>query len=238
MTGLPAPPYKTSALLSRYMWPDWDAAHMPGSWLRLVDPVFNTASPQHHARRWEYAMGLCVLAMWRACGYRSPLQGLLALDVGGAGSPFPHMLSVAGLPAIVVDPVVPADDPASAIPNTIEQYSLAGSAPPHVDAIFSISTIEHVEDPVRFLQACAQVLLPGGLLFITTDAWDKGITEPDAAHWHWLRERIYCPESLEHLVVVLQGMGMALLGEKDFTWRGAVLDNWGYSFASITMVKK
>jgi len=55
-------------------------------------------------------------------------------------------------------------------PGTAEQIPLPDKS---VDVVVSFETIEHVPNPVRFLDECVRVLVPGGRLIISTP--NKGI---------------------------------------------------------------
>lgn len=188
-----------------------------------VDPYFAREQPQHELRRWEYAMAL---RAWDLCSFGECLpKAPLILDVGGAGSPFQHMLGEA---VRVIDPALQHTG------CSIEEW-VALNPEKRAYAVFCISTIEHVRDVPRFLDAFAQVLLPGGLLFLTTDCWDGH--GPDTAHFHWMRERIYHMENWHRVADHLQELGFDFLGDQDWTYHGDSLFA-SYSFCSLAMVKR
>jgi len=65
-------------------------------------------------------------------------------------------------------------------PGTAEQIPLADSS---TDVVVSFETIEHVDNPGRFLDECLRVLIPGGLLIISTPnrgvyAYAGGVPNP------------------------------------------------------------
>jgi SAM-dependent methyltransferase len=191
--------------------------------LQVVDAV--GIGEQHPMRRWEYAMALHALRLHQQ-GYTSPLDGYRVLDVGGAGSTFGRMC-------------VPDDGT-----GTIRQYELvdprenetieARQADYLADAVISISTIEHVKDPLPFLQACHRALAPGGLFFLTMDAWDK--EGPDTAHFHWMRERIYDQYSWPDLAVTCRKLGFRGFGGFDPAYHGDHV--YDYTFASLALTKE
>lgn len=201
-------------ILSRFAGPNWEAdpdLHDP---LLVVDKFFNSASPQHPMRRWEYGMALAAYYEWARTW---PVTVGRMLDVGGAGSPF-HLM----LPVLVIDPAIDT-------PSTIETSERLLA-----DAIFSISVLEHVEDPYSFLEACVQRLAPGGLLFLTVDAWDPPIeNQKDTAHFHWMRKRIFTKQSINHLMEMMGEWGLRPLGEVDLEYKGNTV--YDYTFGSICL---
>ncbi len=72
-------------------------------------------------------------------------------------------------------------------PGNAELIPLADSS---VDVVVSFETIEHVPDPLRFLDECARVLSLGGLLIISTP--NKGIYAAETANPY------HCSEMTEH----------------------------------------
>lgn len=192
---------------------------------------------QHPARAWEYAMALHTLAAWTA--HQTTLTVPLALaDVGGAGSRFAVALetSLRALthPVLIIDPNLPPEIPAAAgYKGTIEAF--ADTQPhPAFDALFALSVLEHVPTPRPFLRACRQLLKPDGLLFLTVDAWNS--EGPDTAHFSWMRERIYNPDSITKVQQDLREMGFRSFGRSDWTYPGDQLYG-SYTFASIAMVR-
>jgi SAM-dependent methyltransferase len=182
----------------------------------LVDAV--GVEGQHTHRRFEYALALHALA-----AHRPADAAYHVLDVGGAGSPFSQIVDQ--LPWVaceVIDPKVNAD---------IEGWPTATP----VDAVISISTIEHVRHPTPFLRAIHRALKPGGLLFLTMDCWN--CEGPDTAHFHWMRERIYNKASWQDLAKhATLHLGFKRFGTADYTYHGNFV--WDYSFCSLALVKE
>jgi SAM-dependent methyltransferase len=179
---------------------------------------------QHDLREWEYSLALRALVTHRE-HYPTPPVDYLVLDVGGAGSTFSAMVTGPGVACKVVDPK---------INKSIEQvspvlpYALA-------DAVVSISTIEHVKEPLPFLEACHRALAPGGLLFLTMDACDYD--DPDCSHFAHMRERIYGPVARHNLYAACRGLGFRSFGLVDTEYHGDHLYG-NYTFASLALTKE
>lgn len=191
---------------------------MPLGWekevLPEVETLFDSASPQHRARLWEYSQAL------QAAQYA---VGINALDVGGAGSPFKNILEAANWEVEIVDPS------AGTVP--IEDWR-----GPLVDAVFAISVLEHVEDQETFLRACVKTLGNNGILFLTMDATSE--PGPDIFMFHWMRCRIYNPKSLLELSEFICSLGMEICSPVDLTPPVTPsIPDLGYSFASLAFTK-
>lgn len=185
--------------------------------------AIGTAGQQDDHRRWEYSMALRAITLHRAA-YAVPL--LLGtyriLDVGGAGSSFANIcLGLGGdVQCQVVDPRLNA---------AVEDLQV----PLEVDAVVSVSTLEHVQDEAGFLAALHRHLHPGGLLFLTMDCWDgEGL---DTAHFSWMRYRIYSMRTWRNLAEDCEALGFRPFGTADWTYHGHWIRD--YSFASLTMTK-
>ncbi len=192
--------------------------------LETVDQHFKAAAPQHSARRWEYAMALAASIAWKR---RRPNSWI---DVGGADSPFflmadfdlsDHDERTRGK---VIDP--------RAGTGTLKEWVAAGG---RAEQVYCISTIEHVDHLDSFLKDLAAATIPGGLLFLTSDAWNQ--EGRDQAHWHWDRKRIFTPQSWHGVMLSMIALGFQPLGEVDLTWNGHVLENWGYNLVSMALRK-
>ena len=197
--------------------------------LSLVDRHFTRGREQHPMRRWEYAMAIRALTTWRFESHRTER---VIYDVGGAGSPFRHMLG-RNEGFTVVDPEEPA--PAN---YTLEQFVVQGTE--LGAAVFCLSVLEHVDDLDRFLFHLSCLVAPGGLLFLTADYCDdfNGYAYPkDAYHFHWMRKRIFNAYSLGQTVAYpLLSRDFRHLGSCDFTWHGAHV--FDYSFVSLALMKR
>lgn len=197
---------------------------------------------QHEARWWEYSMAHRAIQEWDHTdgflGGGRPAPLLLA-DVGGAGSRFAHSLvAQTSEDILLIDPhtgpeVIEECGRLAPVPLTVEQYA-ATAVHGQLDCLTAISVIEHVENYRPFLRACHMLLKPGGLLFLTTDCWNK--EGPDVAHFHWMRKRIYNPESLGKLAMSCRELGFKSFGRTDWTYHGDTV--YDYAFASLAMVKR
>ena len=231
-------------ILTRFAGPNWEQDQDQAAFLPAVDRDFHSGSEQHPMRRWEYSLALQAWdAYWREVRgetyqeFRARIPGLgpdvrkhvLVLDVGGAGSPLMLMVAHAtpGINAAVVDPK---------INYAIENRPWTTPAQ-QADAVFCVSTLEHVDDPYDFLEACVRQLMPGGLLFLTVDAWDPpDENQKDTAHFHWMRKRIFTRNTINHVMDTLSTWNLRPLGEIDLEYKGNTV--YGYTFASICMKKE
>ncbi|HEX4872523.1 MAG TPA: class I SAM-dependent methyltransferase [Nevskiaceae bacterium] len=85
------------------------------------------------------------------------------------------------------------------------------------DAVLSTQVLEHVEDPVRYLQECARVLAPGGRLLLSTHG--LMVYHPDPVDlWRWTGAGLRCQiERAGFVVDSVQGvMGLAACGLQFF----------------------
>lgn len=194
----------------------------------IVDRHFTAASPQHEQRRWEYAMALLATSAWRL---ERPLVNSypsVAFDVGGAGSPFHLMLADWGVTCHVIDP-----KEGMSLQETVE-----GRPELKVELVYCISTLEHIPrgQTGEFIRALAQVVAPGGMLFLTTDYWNRRLSDPDTAHFNWMRERIFQDDSWRALGRIFQKKGFEFLGEVDPVYHGDQV--YDYTFACMTLKKR
>jgi hypothetical protein len=209
-----APPL---APLSRFLLPtDYEAL---GPELLAVDRRWDDT--QHPARRWEYALAL------RALHQYAPLTTkLVAVDVGGAGSPFFRMVAdFAGVYPEVVDPASGGPDLASYL---AERPRLA-------DVVTCLSVVEHVPSEADFFYHLACLTAPGGLLVLTMDAVGEEV-EQDTYHYHWMRERIYTPKQLRLRVEALRRFQVEPEQPPDYA--GFTPQVFDYSFASLVARKR
>lgn len=207
----------STPLLSRFMPLDWQKEVLPE-----VEALFNSASPQHECRKWEYSQAL------NAIEYAFPEDDIgtptRCLDVGGAGSPFANMLKGRDCEVNIVDPAL----------DKIGIQEYVKLEPPPVDAVFTISVIEHVKEPDPFLKACIAALKPGGLFFLTTDAQEH--EGEDKGHFAWMRSRIYSPQSLMELSEYICSLGMEVISPVNLTYPGHNLYG-SYNFVSLAFLK-
>lgn len=203
--------------------------------LAVVDQHFTSAREQHPMRRWEYAMALRAAA---TVDFPRTKQ-IKFVDVGGAGSPFVHMLQQQGWIGTIVDPDAPI--------HTYQQFAawrgdLADylvHRPCLTDAVFCLSVLEHVEDLDQFLYHLSCLVAPGGLLFLTMDVQEH--MGPDDKHFHWMRKRIFSPWEIQENYIYEDKedrpfRDFSPLGIVDPRWHGPQV--YDYSFASLALVKR
>lgn len=195
--------------------------------LSLIDgmDISNQASPH---RLWEYGMALTALRRWRrrqtelAVSYSGMIT---ALDVGGAGSGLAATLKERDLNVMVIDPSV----------NTTAEQALAHVRP--APLVFSVSTLEHVDDLYTFLDALFDLLLPGGLLFLTMDYHAEHAEHVvDSYHFNWMRKRMFGPDGVKEVMQHLAGLGMTVFGDIDWEWQGPNV--YDYDFRSVCMIRE
>ena len=206
--------------------------------LALIDVFFHSDAQQHEHRRWEYALALDAVERWER-----DRDAHVAVDVGGAGSPWHRILGqYLGLTVPVVDPAHTGHTTSS---TTLERY--VSRNPPLADVVTCLSVLEHVEDLDRFLYHLACLTAPGGLLFLTVDccgceeagAWRLHHVLPgdeDQHHFHWMRKRMFTRSSWEYLHLNLRPSGFELLGDVDWTYHGNHVHD--YSFASLALRRR
>lgn len=198
--------------------------------LKIVDQHFTAAREQHPARRWEYAMALKAQAEWYDRSTVRP-QGPV-IDVGGAGSPFWKMVNKEVCQ--VVDPVEGMD--------LAEHLRLGARL---ASEVYCLSVIEHVDDLDQFLYHLGCLVAPGGLLFLTCDFLPlAGVA--DTAHFHWMRKRIFNKARLGAIAFGEDtDVGVSILsdfavlgGTPDWRYVAPIEAGWGYTFASLALVKR
>lgn len=104
-----------------------------------------------------------------------------------------------------------------------------------VPAVYGLSVLDHADAPVRFLTRAAQILRPGGLLFLTFAIWDAD--GPDCASGHTERARIYQEDSWRKLVVEAKTAGFQTFGGMDWTYHGHKLGD-DHSLASLVLTRR
>lgn len=195
--------------------------------LAIVDEHFTKAREQHPMRRWEYAMALHAQEVWWKLGERGrPMQDRRVADVGGAGSPFYHMVGAEH--TYVIDP----DQGLS-----LADYLKTGH-PQLFPQVYCLSVLEHVDNLDQFLYHLSCLVAPGGLLFLTMDACGCPIRHgtEEKHHFHWMRKRIFTMGETYMVWEKLAGENFDLLGQQDPIWHGEQV--YDYSFYSLALVKR
>lgn len=207
---------------------------LAGHWIDARGPW----SPQHPERAWEYGLVLKVMeARPRPC---------LALDVGGAGSPLPWIVT-----ALMHQPMQIIDPEFNGL--GLGEHARAGytnKLDGKADFVSCISVLEHIENEQEFLVELAALLAPGGVLFLTVD-YDPSGAEKDEFQFHWMRKRIYNPRTLygigssesddpePSVVTKLECRGLKVFGEVKLSALSSpeTIPGLGYTFASLCMQK-
>lgn len=108
---------------------------------------------------------------------RLPLAGKRVLDVGCGGGLLSEALAAAGAQVVAID-LAPELLKAARLHKLesgvevdyreIAVEALAEAEPKSFDAVTCMEMLEHVPDPGAIIEACAQLLKPGGQLFLST----------------------------------------------------------------------
>lgn len=197
--------------------------------LAVITPY--TTELTHPHRAWEYAMALRAYVDWLTGCARDENTTGTAIDVGGHNSPFHKILADMEL----VGPSGPPDHPLVLDPGagTVSVESYVGLP---ADVVTCISVVEHVPDLQPFLRALVRATKPGGLLFLTSDCWDRPSEVADEAHFHWMRTRIWNPSTWQDLMDEFRLLGLKPLGTRDFKYNGHQLFG-SYSFCSMALTR-
>ena len=108
---------------------------------------------------------------------RRPFEGLRLLDIGCGGGLLAEPMSRLGFSVTAVDAsernIAVAGAHATALEISIDYRcataeALLDQGEPPFDVILNMEVIEHVADPESFLEACGQMLKPGGMMILAT----------------------------------------------------------------------
>lgn len=214
-----------------------------GLWLYAFDQAVDSRSipymPNPHLhRRWEYGMAMEFL---KALGGPEAVPRIL--DVGGAGSLFGAIAMSAYYDVTVVDP-----DPCVHMMAGQRRATLGGGGKgrsicadfmewgitqnggvdsvEEFDVVLSLSTIEHVDDDVAFIQKLQKHARKG--LFLTTDFSMTG------AQWQPGHLRTYTPKTMQNKLARALDPEWKYHGEPEWIENGPWV--MGYDFASLGMV--
>jgi len=182
---------------------------------------------QHQHRLWEYASALHAWDLLLGDVRRPGIQR--ALEVGGGRSPFRVIFEK--LRKVHILNVDPDSHPTPwNLANSLEDVSLMLAR--DFDAVFSISTIEHIKKESEHWCRLAGHVNVGGLLFVTCDVVSDRLPHRN----DFARITNYTPEDLQDRGKMLEDRGFAYLGgEPDWSYRGNFV--FDYSFFSLAMVR-
>lgn len=168
------------------------------------------SDPLHKwSRVWEYPYVLYHLN--RFFGSRSSAEEKVVIDLGSGVTFFPFALAADHFVvyAVDTDPVGAHDIPlacdALGIARNQVEFRLADAkALPFddqsIDAVYSVSVLEHIPEPHAVIQEIARVLKPTGLFVLTIDVSMDGIHEITAENFLKLQQAIdqyFAPEFAE-----------------------------------------
>jgi SAM-dependent methyltransferase len=200
-----------------------------------IDSIASKGFPHnmisHYHRRWEYGLGLRLIRY----------AGETVLDVGGAGSIFGVAATWLGKKVTSVDPV-DNENLINAQNYKLGEFGLRPIKYYHMnfmdfpesfvfDNVICISTLEHVEEDVKFFKKLCKHVNPGGLLFLTVDF---SHTDRKATTLH---ERTYNDEKIKSLMTEAEADGFKVYGAPpDYSSQDTFVFN--YTFASICLQRK
>lgn len=200
--------------------PFWNKAYEPCDLAYLIEEVALLESkpeltPVDHNRLWEYSK---VLAFFREF-LRSPCS---VLDVGGAGSTLPAVLSMLWYNVEVID----TDPKGEAL---VEQFKKLGygrlgwtigsaEALPYpgdsFDCVMAISVIEHIKDDLGAIREMHRVLRPRGYLILSFDfVRDE---RPPTSH----QLRFYTERGLQELLTWMAERLLIPVERPDYNYAG------------------
>lgn len=195
----------------------------------------------HGHRFWEYGMATKVLFDWM--GKRKSDSEPSIVDIGAGVSLFgPSLHLLYDMKVMEIEPETYPYESRCLLNAYLHRLSKRGldwvNASLHdvtggFDAVFCISVIEHMDDELACWSKLADLVAPGGLLFMTTDI------VPD-------RSKRYTYDNLRHTNYdiamfiereqLLERKGLKLFGGLDSTFNGCHVHD--YSFASLAMVRE
>lgn len=103
------------------------------------------------------------------------------------------------------------------------------------DVVISVSVIEHSVDLPAFLAEVSRLLKPDGLLFITTDYWEKHIEIDSFIKPFGLDWKVFCKPDIEELIALAKAHNLVLEGDGSIP---ACLDkpiDWHYKYTFMAL---
>ncbi|MFN4131185.1 MAG: bifunctional 2-polyprenyl-6-hydroxyphenol methylase/3-demethylubiquinol 3-O-methyltransferase UbiG [Paracoccaceae bacterium] len=126
--------------------------------------------------RLDYITGLIAPEFDRDLTQPLPFEGLRLLDLGGGGGLLAEPMARLGADVVGAD-AAPRNIPVAHLHalqsglvidyrhTTAEAMAAAGE---QFDVVLNMEVVEHVSDPLAYLTACQQLLVPGGLMICST----------------------------------------------------------------------
>lgn len=187
---------------------------------RKIDAIIH-----HDNRRWEYGVAIAALDLIRL---QSPKS---ILDIGGGGSPLPAMVATLGYDVTVIDPS-PETNRQGGFNKALDifinvdnrDFMEIDTANKSYDAVFCISTLEHVQDDTAFFK---EVLSIAKHLAVFTV--DYHVTGQPQSKDHL---RTYNRAGLERLAALAAPDWMTV-DTPDWADHGAQV--FGYNFAALVL---
>jgi SAM-dependent methyltransferase len=180
---------------------------------------------EHPMRAWEYGLALNSLRSNKT---------KTVLDVGGGGSVFAPSAAYLGMDVTQVDP--------GDVSGWIEQQNVFLSTKlkfiqrdffsykenEEYDAVVCLSVIEHVLDDIRFFNGLLDYVKVGGILFLTTDFHESGISQSSG------HIRTYNESGMINFIQIAKKKGFAIYGDK-FNYKTYSENVYNYTFASLAL---
>jgi SAM-dependent methyltransferase len=135
----------------------------------------------------RFYSGLAQDTMRQIEGYVD-LRGRTVLDVGGGPGHFTAAFSGRGASCALVEPdrtelLAGGEAPQSAVLGDGLALPVRAGA---VDICFSSNVLEHVPDPLRFIDEMVRVTRPGGLIYVSFTNWYSPWGGHELSPWHYL----------------------------------------------------
>lgn len=118
-----------------------------------------------------------VVAHFRRDGHeRRPLEGLRFLDIGCGGGLLSEPMARLGAEVVGIDPVernvrtaeVHASQSGLAIDYRATTAEALAAAGEQFDVVLNMEVVEHVDNVPLYMKSCAELVKPGGLMFVAT----------------------------------------------------------------------
>lgn len=209
---------------------------------------------QHMHRMWEYSLVLRVLRTWLKDYKDKNNIPLVAADIGGGIGFTTPLLLVNKFAVAMYEPWLNGNESAKfweqvnnyrdkTIPShaVIEinygLLSLRDRDRNHYDAVFCISTLEHIRNYQSAWEDLLSMVKPGGLVFITTDYGEHELD--NYAHSGLRAGRMFTANQYSKLIGIAKANNFEVLGDEYiYDWKEEYRMVNDYGFASLAVVRK